>query len=251
MTNRNVRFFSGVVIILIGCLVALSTSRSKKLIAAHPEARAYVATSVVDCLASQGMSSSFDARRSLAEADIHKDQSDFLLPYKGTADQNRHLMEDYCGVPAPKVGYKGNCMTTIDPKVPPESAQVMIEGLIQIAKENGLDTLKFVGTAIGESGLYTRARGDTNNSRGIFQIHRKHHRSVTDDIAFDWKKAAEYSAKLFREERISKNGKKISGARLWTCYRDLFPHSETALAPIQIPNIEIPGIDDMQFVSSR
>lgn len=174
--------------------------------------------SIVDCLQSLGKPSSLNARRKLAEAEIHPEWREKMTPYRGTAKQNRHMIADFCG---------GVSKIARHPKVSEAERRVIISGLREIARENGVDEDKFVNTAKCESSFYSRALGDGGRSRGIFQFHNGYRREVSDEVAYDWRRAAHVAARDFRTERVIWSKKKQkhvfrSEAFQWTCYRKLY-----------------------------
>lgn len=60
-----------------------------------------------------------------------------------------------------------------------------------------------------ESSYNTFAIGDGGMSRGLVQIHKKYHPTITDEMAFDEEFAIDFLAKNLSEGRGS----------MWTCFR--------------------------------
>ncbi|MDQ3089947.1 MAG: hypothetical protein M3Q24_02230, partial [bacterium] len=148
----------------------------------------------------------------------HPEWREKMIPYRRTAEQNRHMIADFCG---------GVSKIARHPKVSEAERRVIISGLREIARENGVDEDKFVNTAKCESSLYSRALGDGGRSRGIFQFHNGYRREVSDEVAYNWRRAALVAARDFRTERVIWSKKKQkhvfrSEAFQWTCYRKLY-----------------------------
>jgi len=75
-----------------------------------------------------------------------------------------------------------------------QSVDCDIEGEIrQIAEEHGADADYLVALAKCESTLDPLARGDSGQSRGLFQLHNGYHPEVTDDCAFDIRCSTEWT----------------------------------------------------------
>lgn len=79
------------------------------------------------------------------------------------------------------------------------------------ARNYGVDEESMLAVAMCESSLNPEAIGDSGNSRGIFQIHKKYHPDISDNQAFDPDFSAEWTADQFSK------GKQ----HLWTCSRTL------------------------------
>lgn len=62
-----------------------------------------------------------------------------------------------------------------------------------IADEHGANADYLIELAQCESGLNPLARGDSGQSRGVFQIHHGYHPDVSDDCAFDIRCATEWT----------------------------------------------------------
>jgi hypothetical protein len=212
--------------------------------------------SVVDCLNSLGMKSSISARRILAEQDTHAVMRK-TLPYRKTADQNKHLLADYCPDWSTPYGYN---RTASHPKVSEAERQVIIAGLREIARKHGVDEVKFVNTARCESQFYALALGDQRRSRGIFQYLKGkngHRGKMPDSVAFNWRMASDSAAVDFSTEGWKKHYVKVldaagnpirykngrikyvwdgtyywdSTAWRWTCFRNLYGRTSARVIP--------------------
>jgi hypothetical protein len=89
-----------------------------------------------------------------------------------------------------------------------------VEGLIRYyAAIHGANADDMVAVAMCESSLNPNAVGDITlgTSRGIFQIHKPSHPTITDAQAFDPDWSSEWAARHFAAGRQS----------MWTCARKL------------------------------
>ena len=89
-----------------------------------------------------------------------------------------------------------------------------MEGLIRWhAVRHGVNPDDMLAVAKCESSLNPRAVGDLHlgTSRGLFQIHRPSHPTITDEQAFDPDWSSEWAARQFAAGRSS----------MWTCARKL------------------------------
>ncbi len=187
---------------------------------ASPGVSAFICSreSLVDALNSRGMPSDTVSRRKMAEADPHTEMRK-MLPYTKTAQQNKHLLADLCGGGVSRVARH--------PKVSEAEQREIIASLRDTARAHGVDEVKFVGTARCESEFYSRALGDFGHSRGIFQFHNQYRSEVSDDIAFNWRRAAHIAVKDFATERTiwsRTQHRRVfrSEAFQWSCYRKLY-----------------------------
>ena len=209
--------------------------------------------SVVDCLNSLGMKSTVSARRILAEQDTHAVMRK-MLPYNKSAEQNKHLLADYC--PDWKTPY-GYTREGGHPKVSEAERKIIVASLREIARKHGVDEVKFINTARCESHFYSRALGDQGRSRGMWQYlkGKKGHRGkMPDSAAYNWRMASDSAAVDFATEGWKdeyryrtrwdshsmsfkkvwfKTGRKIwdSTAWRWTCYRNLYGRTSARVVP--------------------
>ena len=97
---------------------------------------------------------------------------------------------------------EGNSVLQTNPQY--ESIKDLV---FRLSKEYGVSPALSLRVAKCESGLNPDAIGDRGYSRGLWQIHKKHHPYVTDDQAFDPEWSTRWSLEKIKQ-----------GNDLWTCW---------------------------------
>jgi hypothetical protein len=225
--------------IVVACLAAIcviaeaSTGVSKK------------SRSLVDCLISRKMPSTFADRAILAAADTHT-AFKALGAYRGTRDQNLHLVEDLCpGQRKSSFGYgrkrpsRESYATAKSPDISWELYNTIRQAARDTARNHGLDEEKFLQLIGCESAgfdpnakninrdKYGRVKRDSlgraSIDRGLLQINNLAHPEVSDEDAYNWRKSLGWGARTAKVEYVAKKGEYkgqlISQAAWWYCYK--------------------------------
>lgn len=101
--------------------------------------------------------------------------------------------------------HPGSVLTLSEP-----SKETIEEMIMRIAKEEGYKAPLFaISVAKCESKLDPQAIGDSGKSRGLWQIHKPSHPTITDEQAFDPEWSTHWAMGKFAKGQ----------ARLWTCAR--------------------------------
>lgn len=184
--------------------------------------------SLVDCLISRKMPSKFADRAILAAADTHTVFKKMGVEYRGTRDQNLHLVADICPERNSSYGYgRGRASrelyaTRRNPRVPLDLYITIRQAARDTARNHGLDEEKFLQTIGCESdGFDPKARNGRNRrgvDRGIAQINSFYHKDVTDEQAYNWRWSLGWAARTMKVER-KRNGEIFSQAAYWYCYK--------------------------------
>lgn len=183
--------------------------------------------SLVDCLISRKMPSKFADRAILAAADTHTVFKK-MGEYRGTRDQNLHLVADVCPERNTSYGYgrgrrsRESYATRKNPGVPLDLYITIRQAARDTARNHGLDEEKFLQTIGCESdGFDPNARNGSNRrgvDRGIAQINSYWHKEVSDAQAYNWRWSLGWAARTMKVERV-KNGEVFSQAAYWYCYK--------------------------------
>ena len=93
----------------------------------------------------------------------------------------------------------------------PEPTETQIALIKEKADQYNVSATLMTKIIACESGFNENALGDNGQSRGLVQIHKPSHPTITDEQAYDAEFAVEFLAEKLSEGQGS----------LWTCYRIL------------------------------
>jgi len=218
--------------------------------ASTPEVSAYLfGDSWVDCLASLKKPNDYGSRAEMAAADTHYVMR--KAPYKGTVEQNKHMLAHSCpnanaGLikkigkaarrKASQYGLKRpsreSYATAKSPYISWELYHTIRQAIRDTARAHGVDenqALQLIGCeSIGFNPKATNVSYITVNGvrirtvdRGLGQINSYFHPEVTDAQAYNWRYSIGWTIRTAKVEFIPKKGKYkgelYSQAAWWIC----------------------------------
>ena len=136
-----------------------------------------------------------------------------FLPFVAYADTPESIARQKMELLLNRLTFELSRLTIHEAKadVLPAPELALKDYLTKKAREHGVSLPRLFTTLQKESGFNLKARGDKGKARGLWQIHKDYHPTVTDECADNLVCSTEYAMPLFKKH-----------PELWSAYREVY-----------------------------